>query len=273
MNKFLQSSPNEPKQIISLGAGSDTRYFRIISQNPSQNICYHELDFPANTSVKITTIQRVPRLLSLIRSKLSQPEDLVISPSEGILTSSSYNIHPIDLRTLASDSPPEIPNLSSDVPTLVISECCLIYLTPSSTTGILRSLTQHYIPSPTPLALVIYEPIRPNDAFGRTMVSNLATRGIVLETLQAHPSLEAQCLRLRNAGFGKGQLAADTAFIFNKWVDETEKERVAGLEMLDELEEWTLLAQHYCVAWGWRQEDDDIFGKAWQGIEGQRDRG
>lgn len=31
-----------------------------------------------------------------------------------------------------------------------------------------------------------------------------------------------------------------------------EKQRVAELEMVDEVEEWKLLAQHYCVAWGWR---------------------
>jgi [phosphatase 2A protein]-leucine-carboxy methyltransferase len=54
-------------------------------------------------------------------------------------------------------------------------------------------------------------------------------------------------------------------------VSEAEKERVAGLEMLDEVEEWQLLARHYCVAWGWRSgagEDTGVFD-GWKEIEGQ----
>lgn len=62
-------------------------------------------------------------------------------------------------------------------------------------------------------------------------------------------------------------------FIWGRWVEEAEKERVAGLEMLDELEEWVLLARHYCIAWGWRDGAglDGVFGGAWDGVVGQDD--
>jgi [phosphatase 2A protein]-leucine-carboxy methyltransferase len=45
-------------------------------------------------------------------------------------------------------------------------------------------------------------------------------------------------------------------FIWENWIDEREKERVARVEMLDEVEEWRMLARHYCVAWGWRLGND-----------------
>jgi hypothetical protein len=35
-------------------------------------------------------------------------------------------------------------------------------------------------------------------------------------------------------------------------VDEAERDRVATLELMDELEEWELLAKHYLITWGWR---------------------
>lgn len=122
------------------------------------------------------------------------------------------------------------------------------------------------------MGLILYEPIRPDDAFGRTMVANLATRGIQLQTLHEYASLEAQRRRLREHGFGSGQAAADIDFIWERWVSEAEKERVAGLEMLDEVEEWQLLARHYCIAWGWRSgAGEDAMGvfDGWKGIEGQ----
>lgn len=39
--------------------------------------------------------------------------------------------------------------------------------------------------------------------------------------------------------------------------------RISRLEMLDELEEWRLLARHYCIAWAYRvplsgSSDEDI---------------
>lgn len=41
--------------------------------------------------------------------------------------------------------------------------------------------------------------------------------------------------------------------LWKSLISEDEKLRVAGLEMVDEVEEWELLAAHYCVAWGWRE--------------------
>jgi len=281
VDQFLSTDPDQPKQIISLGAGSDTRYFRIVTKSPSIHLIYHELDFPANTTSKVSTIKRSPSLSKAIHTHLQNHSDseLQIAADGTTIYSPVYSIHAIDLRSLFTgdpDSLPTLPNLSPTTPTLLLSECCLIYLSPASADGVLKSLTTHIIPPSTPLSIIIYEPIRPFDSFGQVMISNLAQRGIVLQTLRKFASLSAQKLRLKFAGFVSGQEAADVDFIFNKWLDDEEKHRVGRCEMLDELEEWVLLARHYAVAWGWRdggKEGGDVFSRAWAEIPLQADDG
>lgn len=209
-----------------------------------------------------------------------------ISQTGDSLHSPEYHIHPLDLRELSKharlssstkpsgatiESPvPTPPSLLRDVdnrlPTLLISECCLIYLSPEEADNVVQYFTKTLLHD-IPLGLIIYEPIRPDDPFGRTMVANLATRGIQLQTLNKYSTLDAQRTRMRDEGLDTGQAAADIDFIWQRWVSEDEKERVAGLEMLDEMEEWKLLAAHYCISWGWRGNE---FGSGcWGDIDAQ----
>lgn len=74
-----------------------------------------------------------------------------------------------------------------------------------------------------------------------------------MPTLEVYKEPRDQEERLREAGFDEvRQMTVDK--IWERWVGEEEKERVEGLEMLDEVEEWVLLAGHYIVVWGWRGE-------------------
>ncbi|WEW54910.1 carboxy methyl transferase for protein phosphatase 2A [Emydomyces testavorans] len=285
------------RQIISLGAGSDTRVFRLLSKQQQLGargkdaFVYHELDFATNTAMKIKTIRASPLLLDALRERSADAEieeDISISEEGDALHSKYLHIHPIDLRSLSAlpSCETRFKGIDTTLPTLIISECCLIYLSPTDASNVLSYFTTLFssqqspcTPSPTdlaptPLALILYEPIRPHDPFGKTMISNLATRGIHLQTLSQYATLSLEKDRLRDAGFVTGQGAADVDFLWEKWVSGEEKERVAGLEMLDEIEEWRLLARHYCVAWGWRETDgegggaEQVFG-AWRGLEEQ----
>jgi [phosphatase 2A protein]-leucine-carboxy methyltransferase len=272
-----------------------------VSHIPPAELIYHELDFPDNTTGKIKAIRASPLLQKVLR--IEKPEDVTISETGDALHSLSYHIHPIDLRSLAAaaSSSPEsasgsslLPGVDTSLPTLLISECCLIYLSPAEADGVVDYFTKILFPasansgattptqdSPSPesgpptvsLGIVIYEPIRPDDPFGKTMVSNLAARGLHLQTLQKYASLTTQRQRLEDHGFSEAQEAADIDFIFEHWVSDSEKERVARLEMLDEVEEWKLLAQHYCVAWGWREgsELDGTFDW-WKEVEAQHEK-
>lgn len=270
MTSFLNSSPDQTLQIVSLGAGKDTRYFRLASEFKPRRFIYHEIDYRTITQEKIQIIKRTPELLSVITDH-SGEADNIRTNDDGQLISPSYNLHPIDLRDIEPSKLPEMPNLRPDVPTLILSECCLCYISYAHQAQILASFTQHYIPAPTPIALIIYEPIRPNDSFGRVMISNLNSRGITMQTIQKFEDLTAQRGRLREAGFSDSQNAADINFIYEKWVDKGEQQRVARCEMLDEIEEWVMLAQHYCVAWGARDPGNAVFGSAWKDFPMQQD--
>jgi [phosphatase 2A protein]-leucine-carboxy methyltransferase len=243
---------------VSLGAGTDTRFFRLMDAYPDIRLIYHEIDFPTNTLPKLARIQTQPLLY---RKLLRTP------PTSASYQSETYNVHALDLRSLANPSEetplPELPNLDPRMPTLILSEMCLVYLEASAVQSILSSLLAHYLEPTTPASLIVYEPILPQDAFGRTMISNLQTRNIVLPTLTAFPDLGDQRARLRSYGFDTAAKAVDTSHIWREWVTREEKERVASLEFLDELEELELLLKHYCIAWGWRDGDGDVFSKAW----------
>lgn len=270
VHSFLSAEPTLKKQVISLGAGSDTRYFRLQASGKyiSDSIVYHELDFKANTFSKISTIAQAKSLNQRI------PGPLEISVDGTRLHSPSYHIHPVDLRCPSPSEDPfepsaePIPLAHVDVtlPTLLISECCLIYLEPGAADAVLDYF-ERLFSSTTPLGVVLYEPFNPFDSFGKVMVSNLAARGIVLQTLQKYHSLEVQKARLRKHGFS-GTSAADVNFLWEHWISAQEKERVATLEMVDEIEEWRLLAQHYCVAWAWRKDDDAVWLK-WRELDSQ----
>ncbi|KAL8668666.1 MAG: hypothetical protein Q9168_006720 [Polycauliona sp. 1 TL-2023] len=263
--RFLSSSSASAKQIISLGAGSDTRFFRLQTLSPPLSpFVYHEVDFPINTAQKIAAIGSSQDLLNLIPNYSA--ESNTISANGTSLSTPNYYIHPLDLRTLfsSSDPPESFKTIETTLPTLIISECCLIYLPPHLADSTVTYFTQTLFPPSTPLGLILYEPINPHSAFGKVMARNLATRGIVLQTLYKYESLEAQMARLKGYGLTGGQEAKTVDEVWEKGVGREEKEWVAALEMVDEVEEWRLLAGHYCVAWGWRDGDGE--GKqVWDG--------
>lgn len=256
------AAPGEQtKQIISLGAGTDTRYFRLRAQNKHHNLIYHEFDFP---SVSLTK-DRIARNNRLLRETEGETffgsSEIIPSISElsagwglersrnGVLET-TYCFHPLDLRQLPKRQNP-IRGLRTDVPTLIISECCLCYLEVEKSKDVVRWFTSR-IPS---IGLVLYEPIGIDDSFGQMMVSNLAARNITMPSLDLYKTIPDQKSRLAEFGFtaaAGGQAAETVEDIWEKWISMPEKERVDSLEGLDEVEEWQMLARHYAIAWGWR---------------------
>ena len=91
-----------------------------------------------------------------------------------------------------------------------------------------------------------------------------------MKTLSAYPTLQKEALRLKDCGFVSGQDAINIDFSHDHWMGTEELRRIAKLELLDEMEEWRLLASHYCVAWGWRTangEDKPHLFKDWNNIK------
>ena len=83
------------------------------------------------------------------------------------------------------------------------------------------------------------------------MIQNLSLRHVYLHTFTDYPDLESQRKRYKDAGF-----ETVTAYSMNTYWDthlqESEKERVAKLEFLDEVEEWRLFGDHYCILYAFK---------------------
>ena len=247
-----------PRQIISLGAGTDTRPFHLFEEGNHKELIYHEVDFEVVSSRKLRTVRGNPHLSRVLTDLSSSEESTTWSsrPAAG----GEYYCHGLDLRKLQESSETTVlPGLRTDIPTLVLSECCLCYLSPEEARGVIA-----FFSSRTPsLAIAIYEPIRPDDPFGQVMISNLASRRIRMPTLSVYPEPVDQANRLTQAGFEvvRHMTIGD---IWKTWVAQEEKERLDELEGLDEVEEWQLLAAHYIVVWG---SKGDGFGP-WNGFSG-----
>lgn len=231
---------------MSLGAGTDTRIFRLFAEASSSNLSYHEIDFPATVAKKARLVQS-NHALRHIMGNPSVEDDSEGSWSCEPPKGGQYYCHALDLRELFQRDASSIPGLQTDVPTLMLSECCLCYLETPVAKGALSWFTNCL----SNLAVVIYEPVRPNDAFGKMMVSNLAARHIRMPTVQDYETPKDQERRLRDAGLEQAN-ALTIEDVWKRWISSEEKERVDQLEGLDEVEEWQLLADHYVVAWGRR---------------------
>ncbi|KAK6853157.1 leucine carboxyl methyltransferase superfamily [Apiospora arundinis] len=264
IDAFLSSdlgSEANKKQIVSLGAGTDTRCFRLLSRNNVTGLIYHEVDFPMISSKKRQVVQSTPALRNTIVPDPQQAEFDAPPSSSWSSTrlpkNCEYWCHGIDLRDLAQATSPILPGLQLDVPTLLVSECCLCYLQTSQGKDIIKQFTKQI----SDLSIIIYEPIKPEDPFGKQMVANLAARRIHMPTLEMYHEPADQETRLKEAGFQTSK-AMTVEAIWRTWISPDEKERVDELEGLDEVEEWNLLANHYVVAWGWRGNGF----QAWEGI-------
>ncbi|KAK8051908.1 leucine carboxyl methyltransferase [Apiospora rasikravindrae] len=254
IDAFLSSdlvSGTGRKQIVSLGAGTDTRCFRLLSRNNVTGLIYHEVDFPTISSKKRQVVQGTPALRNTIAPDPPQAERDASSTSSWSSThlpnDCEYWCHGIDLRDFAQATSPILPGLQPDVPTLLVSECCLCYLQTSQGKDVIKHFTEQ-MPN---VSIIIYEPVKPEDPFGKQMVANLAARRIHMPTLEVYREPADQEARLTEAGFQTSK-AMTVEAIWKQWISPEEKERVDELEGLDEVEEWNLLADHYVVAWGWR---------------------
>ncbi|KAI0539517.1 leucine carboxyl methyltransferase [Xylaria digitata] len=250
---FLNTTEGQERQIISLGAGTDTRAFRLFNEESKAKLIYHEVDFSTVTARKYHLV----RSTATLRLAIPKPDTIDQTHTwrdEELPGGSQYWCHGLDLRDLPKPDTAPLPGLRTDIPTLVLSECCLCYLEVTEASGVIK----HFADRIPRLSLVTYEPIHPNDAFGKQMISNLAARRIRMPTLEEYPDTSNQEARLRDAGFDSVR-SLTIERIWEDWVSPEEKERLDNLEGLDEVEEWSLLADHYSISCGWRGIDLDAW--------------
>lgn len=98
--------------------------------------------------------------------------------------------------------------------------------------------------------------VNPNDGFGRMMVKNLEARGCPLLGLPGCPDADAQRARFQSAGWHPA--AVLTMNEVYSQLPAAEVRKIEKLEIFDEMEEWRLINEHYCLGWAVRAPPDSI---------------
>ena len=266
-------------QVVSLGAGFDTSFFRGRMEggggSPASSV-YFEVDFPEVTARKASIFRKHPLLQRLVAglavptseavpleqqhsapappspdgraAGAAHPDFGVVytpTPTGGCNVSSQvYRMVTADLRDVAAVRSALLAGgFDPALPTLFLSECVLVYLEPEESCALIA-----WAASACPRSVfVTYEQIRPHDAFGQVMMRNLEERGYSLRGLNAFPDIAAQTARYRELGY-QAATVADMNDVYYRVLPRGDVNRAERLELFDEVEEWHLMSAHYCIA-------------------------
>ncbi|KZT72270.1 leucine carboxyl methyltransferase [Daedalea quercina L-15889] len=240
-------------QVVSLGAGSDTRFWRI-STGPRKDLlrAYFEIDFAEITTKKAMAIRK-SKELSVV---LGKPEDIKIANGGTSLHAPKYHLLAGDLRQPPSDLLALLePHLSPMYPTLLLFECVLVYISPQASSALIQGFVDFFERGAAVqgghgvLGGIVYEMYGLEDSFGKVMKSNLMARNVSLPGADPYPTQASLSTRFLQHGFTIAK-ALTLRDIRRSYVDPAEQERISHLEMLDEIEELELVLGHYAITWG-----------------------
>ncbi|KAI0724714.1 leucine carboxyl methyltransferase [Fomitopsis betulina] len=237
-------------QIVSLGAGSDTRFWRIAT-GPRKDIlrAYFEVDFAENTTKKAMAIRKSSDLSSV----LGKPEEVTIVNGGTTVHAPKYHLVAGDLRQPPSELIALLePYLSPAHPTILLFECVLAYVSPEASSALIQGFADYFNRTQTGhnvLGGIVYEMYGLEDSFGRVMKSNLMARNVSLPGVDPYPTKASLPPRFLKHGFTAAK-ALTLRDIRRLYIDPAERERISHLEMLDEIEELELVLEHYAITWG-----------------------
>lgn len=227
-------------QILNLGAGMDTTFWKLKDEGLLPNK-YFEVDFPMIVARKLHSIKFKP-LLSKPIIELHSEDTLQMDGH--ILDSARYAIIGADLRDVPDlEKKLKKCNMNPQVPTLLITECVLVYMTPEQSTNLLKWASSCFKTA----MFINYEQVNMNDRFGQIMIENLRRRQCDLAGVETCKSLESQKERLLSSGWETAS-GLNMMELYNR-LPRAEVSRIESLEFLDEMELLEQLMQHYCLCW------------------------
>eukprot|EP00828_Plagiopyla_frontata_P048846 TRINITY_DN9522_c0_g1_i3.p2 TRINITY_DN9522_c0_g1~~TRINITY_DN9522_c0_g1_i3.p2 ORF type:complete len:181 (-),score=46.08 TRINITY_DN9522_c0_g1_i3:129-671(-) len=128
-------------------------------------------------------------------------------------------------------------------PTLIFIECVMAYIEPKSTNELFSEISKRF-----EFAQILdYEMFNAKDQFGKMMVKNFEIKGCPLIGIDEFESLELIKDRYKKLGFETCEIYT-MLDIYNKYVNQLERQRIEKIEFLDELEEWNIMQSHYFVS-------------------------
>lgn len=235
LGAFLEQ--NTDCQVLSLGAGFDTMFWRLKAESRSPRMIV-EVDFPEVITRKLEVVRANDCLVGALHSPKFIGKSRVLSDD--------YCALGVDVRNLALfEQALKESGICFSRPTFVLAECMLVYLESEASERLITWIAHTFERA----AIALYEQVNPSSAFGAMMCTNLEKRGCPL--LGIVESVEAQRIRLMRCGFEFAD-ALDMNVIWER-IEAKERARVQKLEYLDEFEEHMMMQSHYCIAWGTNQ--------------------
>jgi len=229
--KFINS--HEKCQILSLGAGFDTLFFKVSNQNDqngaknNQISKYLELDLPSVIRRKIGMLKR---------SRLDQNFDANV-----------YKMVGIDLCDLNRLKTVLEENLSQNIPTLVIAECLFMYLEPKIVSGILRTILEVTQNDPakrqeSDLALINYDSLNKNTQFSKNMIQNLQKNQEIKLHLNTYDEYKNMLVESEWLDIAKNAKFLTMREVFYTFPD---RMRIVRILPLDDVEIFDQIMEHY----------------------------
>eukprot|EP00752_Nemacystus_decipiens_P017718 g15886.t1 len=218
-------------QVISLGAGKDSLFFRLRSRGIAPAGGYVEVDFPAMSTWKTRVVAGNAALSAMAND--------------------SYKLVAADLRdSVGLENALVAAGVDFAAPTILLAECVLVYMEPQESAALLQWCASKFADS----FLAAYEMTSPHDAFGKVMQQNIQRMGCRLPGLEPYPTLPSQEERLQTAGWDAAR-AINMLHVFQDFLDPADVRRVSKIEVLDEVEEWELIMRHYCLVLAAKGQD------------------
>ncbi|KAM4609435.1 tRNA wybutosine-synthesizing protein 4 [Polymixia lowei] len=238
VRRFLQVTANCPRrQILSLGAGFDSLYFRLHAEGALDRTVVFEVDFP-------DVARRKAALISgniTLREKLDSHPPSLTGPV--YVSCGQYALLGLDVREESQvEEALGRAGLDWTAPTLLLSEVVLTYMETQWSDSVIGWAAKLLPQS----LFVMYEQIRPLDPFGRVMQDHFLKLNSTLHALQRYPDSAAQRHRFLDKGWEQC-VCLDMNDFYSGLIPEEERRRVESLEPFDEYEEWHQKCSHYII--------------------------
>ncbi|NXN57751.1 TYW4 protein, partial [Rynchops niger] len=235
---FLLKTQSHPKtQIVSLGAGFDSLYFRLKDIGLLHHTVVYEVDFPNVACQKAALIKRTKELSALVGDTGGEGLGVITFSGE------DYKLLGVDLSELSElERALEEAGLDNEIPTLFIAEVVLTYMENRRSDALIQWAAERF----SQACFLLYEQMHPEDPFGRVMQQHFSQMNSALNSLAQYPDCEAQQTRFFEKGWTNCSVMDMNEF-FTCCTPEDEQQRMQALEPFDEYEEWHLKCSHYFV--------------------------
>lgn len=241
-------------QILCLGSGYDTELWSHTLSFPGR-IALFEVDFPKIIEKKLEFCKHLQ-----VAKNAKHPigGNIDRSKIKTLLENVTFGSVDCPIQFIRRDLRSEVDLLVSDLvnagfcidnqhPTLIITECVMVYMDSKSGNGLIKKLADLFTASSCSATWVSYDMLYKDDPFGQMMLGNLQRRnGLSVPSLLDYPTLESQEKRFVDLGWETVKTNTMLSY-YNNFVSLSEKKRIAAIEMLDEVEEWKLLMDHYTL--------------------------